>query len=87
MIKFRLHIERPKVLFHLVSDESKNPANDYRAIRKELGAHSKEILKKPEYVFLSKSDRISKEEIKEKIKGEKRKNILTRRVENLGEQI
>jgi len=66
-IKFLRHIERTKVLFHLVSGESENPAKDYRAIRKELGAHKKEMLEKPEYVFLSKSDILTKEEIKEKI--------------------
>ncbi len=66
-IKFLRHIERTKVLFHLVSAESQDPVKDYRAIRKELGAHNKEILKKPEYVFLSKSDMITKAEIKEKI--------------------
>ena len=86
-IKFLRHIERTKVLFHLVSAESKNPAKDYRAIRKELGAHSKEILKKPEYVFLSKSDMISKEEIKEKIssleKISKQKNSTIKSVMSL----
>ena len=66
-IKFLRHIERTKVLFHLVSSESQNPAKDYRAIRKELGTHNKEILEKPEYVFLSKSDILTKAEIKEKI--------------------
>ncbi|MAF79786.1 GTPase ObgE [bacterium] len=66
-IKFLRHIERTKVLFHLVSAESQDLAKDYRSIRKELSAHNKEILKKPEYVFLSKSDILTKEEIKEKI--------------------
>jgi len=40
---------------------------DYKAIRKELGEHNKEILKKPEYIFLSKSDLLTKTAIKEKI--------------------
>jgi len=65
-IKFLRHIERTKVLFHLVSSESQNPVKDYRAIRKEMGAHNKEILEKPEYVFLSKSDMLAKEAVREK---------------------
>ena len=66
-IKFLRHIERTKVLFHLVSAEAENPVKDYRAIRKELAAHNKEILEKPEYVFLSKSDMVTEEAVKEKI--------------------
>ena len=66
-IKFIRHIERTKVLFYLVSAEFQSQVKNYRAIRKELGAHNKEILKKPEYVFLSKSDMITKEVIKKRI--------------------
>ena len=66
-LKFLRHIERTGVLFHLVSAESPNPVKDYRAIRKELGAHNKEILEKPEYIFLSKSDMVAEKEVKGKI--------------------
>jgi len=66
-IKFLRHIERTKILFHLVSSESQDPEKDYETIRKELGSYSKELLKKPEYVFLSKSDLATKEELKEKL--------------------
>lgn len=66
-IKFLRHIERVKTLFHLISAESENPAKDYEIIRKELETHSKELVKKPEYVFLSKSDMMPMEEIKKKI--------------------
>ena len=55
------------MLFHLVSAESPNPVKDYRTIRKELGAHNKEILEKPEYIFLSKSDMVAEKEVKGKI--------------------
>jgi GTP-binding protein len=60
-IKFLRHIERTKILFHFVSAESADPAKDYKLIRKELGTHSKELLKKPEYLFLSKSDLVDDE--------------------------
>jgi len=66
-LKFLRHIERTKVLFHLVSAESEDPAGDYKAIREELGAYNREILEKPEYVFLSKSDMITSSEVEEKI--------------------
>ena len=83
-IKFLRHIERTKVLFHLVSAESEDPVKDYEAIRKELGAHNKEILEKPEYVFLSKSDLLEEKAIKEKIskleKLSKRKNSTIKSV-------
>jgi GTP-binding protein len=66
-IKFLRHVERTKTLFHLISAESQDPAEDYRIIRQELGAYNKELLKKQEYVFLCKSDLVSKAELKEKL--------------------
>ncbi len=66
-IKFLRHIERTKILFHFISAESQSPVKDYKTIRKELGKYKKELLKKPEYLLLSKSDVLSKEELKEKL--------------------
>lgn len=65
--KFLRHIERTRILFHFVSAESPAPEKDYKTIRKELGEHNKELLKKPEYVFLSKSDLADPQEIKRKL--------------------
>lgn len=65
-IKFLRHIERTKILFHFISAESEDPKRDYRIIRKELSAHEKALIKKPEYLFLSKSDIIPPEELKKK---------------------
>lgn len=65
--KFLRHIERTKILFHLVSAESSDPVKDYETIRTELGTYSAELLKKTEYIFLSKSDMVSLEEREEKI--------------------
>jgi GTPase len=67
-IKFLRHIERTKILFHFVSAESEDVVKDYQIIRKELGAFNPDLLKKKEYVFLSKSDMTTKKEIKEKTK-------------------
>lgn len=73
-IKFLRHIERTKILFHFISAESAKPAQDYKIIRKELGSYNKELLKKPEYLFLSKSDAISPAEIKKKLMALKKIN-------------
>ena len=73
--KFLRHIERTKVLFHLISSESEDPISDYKVIRNELKTHNKELIKKKEYVFLSKSDEIPEKELKEKIKLLKTKKI------------
>lgn len=67
-VKFLRHIERTKTLFHLISSESKDPKKDYEIIRKELEKHNPKILEKKEYIFLSKSDTISKQELNKKLK-------------------
>jgi len=53
-IKFLRHVERTKILFHLISEESETLVKDYKVIKKELSKYSKELAKKPEYLFLSK---------------------------------
>lgn len=58
-IKFLRHVERTKVLFHLVSADSENPTKDYKDVRGELEAYNKALLEKPEYIFLSRSDTVS----------------------------
>ncbi|MGD1003395.1 MAG: GTPase ObgE [Minisyncoccia bacterium] len=54
--RFLRHIERTRTLFHFISAESPTPVADYKTIRAELGAYSKALLKKPEHLFLTKSD-------------------------------
>jgi len=73
-IKFLRHIERTKVIFHLVSAEFAEPEKDYQTIRKELGAYSKNLLQKPEYLFLTKSDAVSAGERKRKLAALKKIN-------------
>jgi GTP-binding protein len=62
--KFLRHIERTRVLFHLVAADSSKPLSDYRTIRRELARYHKDLAKKEEYVFISKSDMASDREIK-----------------------
>jgi len=73
-VKFLRHIERTKILFHLISAESENPVKDYKIIRNELKNYSKELIKKIEYIFLSKSDMVPVKEMKKKITALKKIN-------------
>lgn len=66
-IKFLKHVERTRVLFHLLSAESENIVADYKTIRSELKSYNPELLKKPEYIFLSKSDLVAPEVLKKQI--------------------
>ncbi|OGZ46602.1 MAG: hypothetical protein A3J54_01005 [Candidatus Ryanbacteria bacterium RIFCSPHIGHO2_02_FULL_45_13b] len=76
--KFLRHIERTKILFHLISAESADPVRDYKIIRNELSSYSKNLAEKTEYVFLSKSDVVPITEITKKITALKKvsKNIF-----------
>lgn len=77
--KFLRHIERTNILFHLISAESQDPAQDYKTIQKELETYSKELIKKTEYLFVTKSDMVSALEMKKKITALKKvnKNVLS----------
>lgn len=65
--KFLRHIERTRVLFHLISAESASPVRDYKIIRRELGDYNKELLNKKEFLFLTKSDMVSATDLKKKL--------------------
>ncbi len=66
-IKFLRHIERTRILFHLISAESDTVTRDYRIIRKELVNYNKELGEKAEYIILTKSDMVQSKELKKKI--------------------
>lgn len=66
-VKFLKHIERTKVLFHLISAESDDPARDYQVIRNELASYNPALAEKPEHIFLTKTDAVSAEEREEKL--------------------
>jgi GTPase len=57
--EFLRHVERTRILVHLVELEPhdrKSPAEAYRAIRNELAAYSADLAAKPELVVLTKTD-------------------------------
>jgi len=74
-IKFLRHIERTKILFHFISTESENPTEDYKIVRNEIKKYNPKLIKKPEYVFLTKTDLVEKEEVDKKLKLLKKKKV------------
>ncbi len=57
--KFLRHIERTKILVHLIdisAFEGRDPLEDYKAINKELKSYSNEVHKKPQIIALNKMD-------------------------------
>jgi len=74
-IKFLRHVERTKILFHLISAESEDFKKDYETIRKELGDYNKEMLDKEEYIFITKTDRVDKDVLKERMGKWRKKKI------------
>lgn len=77
-IKFLKHIERTRILFHLISADSSDVIKDYWIIRRELEDYNKFLLKKKEFVFLSKADNVSEKEAKDKLQQLKKINPDTR---------
>ena len=62
---FLRHIERTKVLIHVVdaaSTEGRDPGADIRAINQELGAYNPELLTRPQVIAANKTDAIYVEE-------------------------
>ncbi len=66
--RFLGHIERCRVLVHLIDGTSEDVAGDYRTVRGELLAYGHDLEDKPELVVLNKIDALSEEEIAEKRK-------------------
>ena len=74
-IKFLRHVERTKILFHLISAESEDFKKDYETIKKELGDYNSELLKKEEYIFITKTDMVDKDVLKERMSKWRKKKI------------
>ncbi|MBL8572439.1 MAG: GTPase ObgE [Hyphomicrobiaceae bacterium] len=64
--RFLGHVERCRVLLHLVDGTQDDVAKAYKTIRKELKAYSAELAAKPEIVALSKCDSLDEETRAEK---------------------
>ncbi len=63
--KFLRHIARTKMILHCVSLEDENPLKNYQIIRSELEKFDPEMLKKEEWILLTKSDLCTEMQIQE----------------------
>ncbi|MEZ5871319.1 MAG: GTPase ObgE [Nitratireductor sp.] len=70
--RFLGHVERTRVLLHLVSATEENVAKAYKTVRREVEAYGHDLADKPEIVALSKVDTLTPEELKKKLASLKR---------------
>ena len=71
--KFLRHIERCKVLLHLIDLSEDNLVKSYQQIVKELSSYDKKLIQKKEIIFFNKSDLFDNEAIKKKLDEFKKK--------------
>ena len=71
--KFLRHIERCKILLHLIDLSEKDLINSYKKIKLELSAYDKSLGNKKEIIFFNKSDLLEKKDIDKKLKEFKNK--------------
>ena len=67
------HIERCKILLHLIDATEDNLAENYLKIRSELKNYDLSLYKKKEIIYFNKSDLIEKKTLKEKLDNFSRK--------------
>ena len=65
--RFLGHVERCRVLLHLVDGTGEHAGKDYKTVRHELEAYGHGLADKPEIVALSKADALSPEQVKEQV--------------------
>ena len=71
--KFLRHIERCKMLLHLIDLSEKKLEENYLKVRSELSKYDKILSKKKEIIVFNKSDLFEKKEIDEKLRNFKKK--------------
>lgn len=75
--RFLGHVERCRVLLHLVDATYEDAGAAYKTVRTELKAYSEDLAAKPEIVALSKSDAMTPERIEEQLKSLKKASKKT----------
>jgi GTP-binding protein len=65
--RFLGHVERCRVLLHLVEGTSEHAGKAYKTVRNELAAYGEGLAEKPEIVALSKVDALTPEMLKEQL--------------------
>ncbi|MEK9638206.1 MAG: GTPase ObgE [Pelagibacteraceae bacterium] len=71
--KFLRHIERCKILLHLIDISEDDLIENYLQIRKELEKYDEDLSKKKEIIVFNKSDLLEEKDIKNKLKTFKNK--------------
>ncbi len=66
--KFLRHVERCKILLHMIDVTEKDLVENYKKIRSELLAYDKNLYKKKEIIVFNKSDIIQKNQLEKKLK-------------------
>ncbi len=77
--EFLRHVERTRVLVHLVEPlpaDGSDPAQNYRIIRRELELHSQALADKPEIVAVSKAELTGSEEARQRLARELGRQVL-----------
>ena len=64
--RFLGHIERCKVLVHLIDIDQEDVVEAYQNVREELGKYDASLLNKKELVVLNKKDKVSEKDLSEK---------------------
>ncbi len=65
--KFLRHIERCKVLLHLIDLTENNLTDIYKKIKGELFSYDKKLINKKEIIFFNKSDLLNSKDVKKKL--------------------
>ncbi len=81
--QFLRHVERTKILVHLVSAEEDDPIKTLNVINNELKQYSKLLVDKPQVVLLSKIDIVDLEEFKHKVNQFRNKSIKTLQISSV----
>jgi GTP-binding protein len=63
-VHFLRHIEKTKILLHMIDVTSSDPIKDYEIVRQEFKAHNPKLLERKEIIVLNKIDLAQPEEIK-----------------------
>ncbi len=77
--EFLRHVERTRVLVHLVEPlpaDHTDPLHNYRVVRRELELHGPELARKPEVVAVSKAELTGSGEVRERLEKELGRPVL-----------
>jgi GTP-binding protein len=77
--EFLRHVERTRVLVHLVEPlppDGSDPLHNYRTIRRELELHGHALSEKPEIVAVTKSELTGSTEVQRRLEKELERSVL-----------